>query len=136
MSVFTHPRFLSYVMWADAASCVGCGALQLVFTDHMAGVTGLGAPLLAATGWFLIAYAVAAAFIASRRQPPRGPIAVVVLGNVAWAAACAGLALSGVFALSAFGWAWLGLQAGTVLVLAELQWTGLRQGRAGSMAKA
>ena len=136
MSVFTHPRFLSYVMWADAASCAGCGALQVLFTDQVAATTGLGAPLLAATGWFLIAYAIAAAFIASRQQPPRGLIAVVVLGNLAWAAGCACLALSGIYQPSAAGWGWLGLQAGTVLVLAELQWTGLRRGPAGRIANA
>jgi hypothetical protein len=59
----------------------------------------------------------------------RALIAVVALGNVGWAVACAGLAIAGPFQLSIWGAAWLWLQAATVLGLADLQWTGLRRSR-------
>jgi hypothetical protein len=92
--------------------------------------------LLAGTGWFLLAYALVAgaiASIASRVASPasmaRALIAVVALGNVGWAVACAGLAIAGPFQLSLWGAAWLWLQAATVLGLADLQWTGLRRSR-------
>lgn len=129
MSVFASPRFLSRVMWADAASCVGTGALQLGFTAPLAGLTGLPAGLLAATGWFLVAYGLLAAWMGSRAVPPRTLIGLVVIGNVGWAVGCIALMASGLLPLTALGLAWIGLQAVTVVVLAELQWMGLRHGR-------
>lgn len=97
MSVFASPRFLPNVMWADAASCAATGALQVAFTDALARLTGLPAPLLMGTGVFLLAYAALAAFMASRSTPPRALIGLVVVGNFGWAVACVALLVSGMF---------------------------------------
>ncbi len=132
MSIFASPRFLPRVMWADAASCAATGALQLVFADALAGLTGLPATLLVGTGAFLLAYAAAAAFMASRRSPPRTLIGLVIAGNFAWALASIVLLASGLFALSAVGFAWVLAQVACVVVLAELQWIGLRRTRSSS----
>ncbi|MBJ2158844.1 hypothetical protein [Variovorax sp. IB41] len=129
MSVFASPRFLPNVMWADAASCAATGALQVVFTDALAQLTGLPAALLMGTGVFLLAYAALAAFMATRSTPPRALIGLVIAGNFGWAVACAALLVSGVFAVTALGMAWVLAQALCVVVLAELQWTGLRRTR-------
>ena len=125
----SSPRFLSHVMWADAASCAATGALQLAFTAPMARFTGLPAGLLAATGVFLLAYAAAAAWMASRATPPRTLIGLVALGNLGWAAGCALLLAAGPVHATVPGVAWVVAQAVTVVVLAELQWTGLRRTR-------
>lgn len=130
MSVFASPRFLPNVMWADAASCAATGALQVALTGALAALTGLPAPLLAGTGVFLLAYAAVAALMASRRTPPRTLIGLVVSGNFGWAAACIALLVSGLFPVTAIGVAWVLAQAVCVIVLAELQWTGLRRTRA------
>jgi hypothetical protein len=132
MSVFASPRFLPNAMWADAASCAATGALQVAFTDALERLTGLPVPLLMGTGVFLLAYAAAAAFMATRRTPPRTLIGLVVVGNLGWAAACAALLMSGVFAVTVLGMAWVLAQALCVLVLAELQWMGLRRTRSGA----
>ena len=132
MSVFASPRFLHRVMWADAASCAATGALQVALTDTLARLTGLPAPLLMATGVFLLAYAAAAAWMASRSTPPRALIGLVAAGNFGWAVGCVALLMSGIFAVSALGIAWVMAQALCVMVLAELQWTGLRRTRAGA----
>ena len=132
MSVFASPRFLPNVMWADAASCAATGALQLAFTGALARLTGLPAPLLLGTGVFLLAYAAAAAFMATRRTPPRTLIGLVVVGNFGWAVGCIALLMSGMFAISALGMVWVLAQALCVVVLAELQWTGLRRTRGGA----
>jgi len=129
MSIFASPRFLPNVMWADAASCAATGALQVAFTGALARLTGLPEALLMGTGVFLLAYAAAAAFMASRSTPPRTLIGLVVAGNFGWAAACAVLLVSGAFPVTALGTAWVIAQAVTVVVLAELQWTGLRRTR-------
>ena len=137
MSVFASPSFLRRVMWADAASCVATGALQVTCTGPLARLTGLPASLLMGNGVFLLAYAAAAAFIASRGTPPRTLIGLVVVGNFSWALACIALMVSGMFALRALGVAWLLAQVICVVVLAELQWIGLRRSRSnGRMALA
>jgi hypothetical protein len=128
-SIFASPRFLSRVMGVDAASCAATGALQLGFTDQLARLTGLPAGLLIGTGVFLLAYAAAAAAMALRATPPRTLIALVAIGNFGWAAACAALLASGVFAVTALGMAWVIAQAVTVVLLAEAQWMGLRATR-------
>ena len=138
-SLFASPRFLSRVMWADAASCAATGALQVGFTDALARLTGLPGGLLVGTGLFLLAYAAAAAAMARRATPPRTLIGLVAVGNFGWAAACAALLASGVFAVTALGVAWVIAQAVTVVLLAEAQWMGLRatrQPRAGLAASA
>ena len=129
MSVFASPSFLPRVMWADAASCAATGALQVAFTGALARMTGLPAPLLVGTGVFLLAYAAAAAFMASRSTPPRTLIGLVAVGNFGWALACIALLVSGAFALSALGLAWVLAQVACVVLLAELQWIGLRRSR-------
>ena len=131
MSVFASPRFLPRVMAADAASCAATGALQLVFTGALARLTGLPAPLLLATGVFLLAYAAAAAWMATRDEPPRRLIGLVAAGNFAWAVGCIALLAVAGAAITALGWAWVLAQALTVVVLAELQWMGLRRTRPG-----
>jgi hypothetical protein len=119
MSRFASPRFLPRVMAVDAASCAATGALQLAFTDAMARLTGI----------FLLAYAAAAAWMASRDEPPRRLIGLVIIGNFAWAAACVALLAVMGTSIGALGWAWVLAQALTVVVLAELQWMGLRRSR-------
>lgn len=128
-SLFASPRFLSRVMWVDAASCAATGALQVGFTDALARLTGLPGGLLLGTGLFLLAYAAAAAAMARRATPPRTLIGLVAIGNFGWAAACAALLASGLFAVTALGTAWVVAQAVTVVLLAEAQWMGLRATR-------
>lgn len=128
-SFFASPRFLSRVMWVDALSCAATGVLQVGFTDALARLTGLPGGLLLATGLFLLAYAAAAAAMARRATPPRTLIGLVAIGNFGWAAACAALLASGLFAVTALGTAWVVAQAVTVVLLAEAQWMGLRATR-------
>lgn len=127
MSIFASPRFLSRVMWADAASCAATGTAQLLFTASLARLTGLPAALLVGTGIFLLVYALAGAAMASRAKAPRTLIGLVALGNVGWAVACIGLMFGSALPLvTLLGKLWLGGQVLAVVVLADLQWAGLR----------
>ena len=126
MSMFASPRFLPRVMWADAASCAASGALQLVAGQPLSDVTGLPLALLQSTGWFLLGYALLAAWMAARSPVPRRLIGLVVVGNLGWAVGCVALLAFGGLGLSAWGTAWVLAQAVVVVVFAELQWTGLR----------
>ena len=129
MSIFAPPRFLPRVMAADAISCAATGALQLGLADMLARLTGLPVPLLTGTGAFLLAYAALAAWMARRPIPPRRLIGLVVFGNLAWAAGAVALLASGLVAQTTLGVAWVLAQAVVVVVLAQLQWIGLRATR-------
>lgn len=129
MSIFASPRFMPRVMAADALSCAATGALQLGLTEMLARLTGLPVPLLTGTGVFLLAYAALAAWMASRPAPPRRLIGLVVAGNLAWAVGGVALLASGLVAHTVLGVAWVLAQAVVVVVLAQLQWAGLRATR-------
>ena len=126
MSIFASSRFLPRVMAADALSCAATGALQLGLADALSQWTGLPAALLTGTGVFLLPWALLAAWIARRPVPPRRPIGLVAIGNLAWAGGCGALLTSGPVTLTAWGVAWVLAQAVVVVGLAALQWRGLR----------
>lgn len=134
MSLFASPLFLRRVLLADSASCIATGALQLAFTEGLSQWLRLPAPLLAATGAFLLAYAVLVGIVATRRPIPRGWVWLFVAGNAGWAVGCVALVASGVLSPSSLGMAWVLAQAATVAVLAELQWMALRARRPAAFA--
>ena len=130
MSLFSSPNFLRNVLWADAASCMACGLLQVFFTGPMIDLLGLPAGLLAYSGEFLLLYGAAVAFLAMRKPPPPAVVWRLVIGNVGWALACVAVLLGGGMTPTGLGKAYVAVQALTVAVLAELQCFALRQGRA------
>ncbi len=131
MTVLSSPRFLRNVLLADATTGLGSGVLQLLFTGTMASMLGLPAALLTATGIFLLAFAAALAFLATRQPIPRAPVWIVVVGNMGWVVGCVVLLASGVFPVTSLGMAYLLVHAVTVFIMAELEWMGLRRAPAG-----
>lgn len=129
MSILASSRFLPRVMWADAASCAATGALQLLAARPLEALTGLPLALLTGTGVFLLLYALLAGWIARRQPVPRTLIGLIALGNLGWALACALLIFGSGLMLSGWGVAWVAAQALVVIVLADLQWLGLRATR-------
>ncbi|MFC5521382.1 hypothetical protein [Polaromonas jejuensis] len=126
-SFISSPNFLRNVLRVDALSCVACGLLQVALTGTMARLLGLPETLLAYTGEFLLMYAAAVAFISTRKPVPRSLVWALVAGNLAWAAGCVLLLVSGRVSPSMLGLAYVVVQALTVAVLAELQFFGLRR---------
>ena len=127
MSMFSSPLFLRRVLLLDALSCLACGLLQLLLNQSMVQWLALPAALVTGTGIFLLAYAAAVAFIATRQPPPRAVVWVLVGGNLVWAVDCVLLLASGWVSPSTLGTAYVLMQAVTVALLAELQWMGLRR---------
>jgi hypothetical protein len=131
MNVLASPRFLSTVLWLDAASCAATGVLQLAAPATLSAWFGLPAPLLTASGWLLLAVAAYAALVA---RAPRAPLVwIMVIGNAAWLLGCVELLLTGA-AGTAFGVAWVVLQALVVGVLGELEWLGMKRAPSAAMA--
>jgi len=130
MSIFSNPRFLPRVMRADAASCAATGVLQLALAQPLAALLHLPAPLLQGTGAFLVGYAAVAAWLATRNPRAaftRAAVGVIAMGNFGWAVGCIALLAAGGLAPTGWGIAWVLAQVATVVVLAELQWLGLRR---------
>lgn len=132
MSLFASPRFLPTVLRVDAASCAATGALQLAGAPRLADWFGLPAPLLTATGAFLLAVC-AYALWASRMPIRRPAVLLLVAGNALWVLGCVALLAVGA-ATTPLGQAWLVVQAVAVGLLAELEWSGLRRAPAAAWA--
>lgn len=77
---------LKRVLFLDAASCLGMGALLAAASAALAAPLGIAAPILFGAGLFLLPVALFIAFVASR--PALRPLLVwlVVAGNVLWVA--------------------------------------------------
>ncbi len=131
MNPTSSTRFLSTVLWVDAASCLATGLVQLAAPTALSAWFGLPEGLLAATGWMLLAVA---AFAAVAARTPRPPLVwMMIVGNAAWLLGCAELLLTGA-AGTALGVAWLVMQGLVVGVLGELEWLGLKRAPATAMA--
>jgi len=129
MPLTSSSNFLRYVLWADAVSCLACGSLQVVLPGSLGKWFGLSPMLLVDTGAFLLLYGGVVAFLATRTRVSSVIIRLLIVGNIAWGAACVAGILGVGMEPAALGKAYLVVQALTVVVLAELQYFGLRQGR-------
>lgn len=126
MSIFASPRFLRYVLLADAASGAATALLQLTAGAALASLLGLPQGLLVASGLLLLAYVALASYLANCEPVPRAPTWLLIAGNWAWVVACVGLLVAG-SATTVYGQAYLVVQAVAVAALAELQWMGLHR---------
>ena len=128
MPLISSSNFLRYLLWADAISCLACGLLQVALPGSLGKWLGLSPILLADTGTFLLLYGGAVAFLATRTRVSRAIIRLLIAGNVAWGMACMAGVLDVGMEPTVLGKAYLVAQTLTVVVLAELQYLGLRQG--------
>lgn len=132
MSVFTYltsPAGLRRVLWFDAISGMGTGALQVAASGPLSQLLGLPEPLLRGSGMTIFAFVALAAWLAMQRTSSRAGLALLVVSNFAWSLGCLWLALGGAAGATALGVGYLLVQVVVVAALAELQWVGLRQGR-------
>jgi hypothetical protein len=100
---------LRIVLWADAASCLICGLLQVSFVRPLSQYLSLAPALLAGTGDFLLLYGAGVAFLATRARAP-----------------AVGILLASDVQPTVLGY--ILAQALTVLLLARLQYVYVRSG--------
>jgi len=127
MSLFASPRFLRQVLLLDAATGLGSGALQLGAPAALPAWTGLPAALLLESGVFLLLYAASLFWLAGRRPIPAAGVWLLVVGNLAWGVVCVALMLGPWVQPTGWGLAYLALHAVSVLLMAGLQWIGVRR---------
>lgn len=130
----TMTPFLRNVLRIDAALS-GLTALALMAdAEPLAAWTGLPAVALQGIGVALVPWVGLLAWLASRASVPGVAIGTVIALNFVWALDCALAAFGIVGSPQGLGMAVLAIQAVGTVVLAELEWVGLR--RASAVASA
>lgn len=130
-----HPsRFLRYALIADALACSVLVVLQLSLPEQLASYLQLSSMLLIGSGVFLAAYVGLLIVLANSKSVWKALVGLVVAGNVAWALGC--LALASLTGPSRLGVAYLVAQAVFVLVIARMEWLGLKRSHVAAQAHA
>ena len=128
-SNLNSPNALRRALLLDAAASGAMGVLFLLAAASLAGLLGLPVALVRYVGAFLIPFAAALLWIATRSNVPAAVIRIIVVGNVLWVAASVFLLVSGVVNPSPLGEAVVLAQAAAVLVFAFLEYAGLTKHR-------
>lgn len=126
MKAIVPSPFLRQVLRADAAVSLAVAVPQVLGASALQAPLDLPGALLAGSGVFLFGYAALLLVMARSRTVWLPLLALVIAGNVGWAAACAALpALD--LASGAFGKLYLLAQAVAVLAFAWLEYVGVRR---------
>jgi hypothetical protein len=117
--------FLRRVLALDSLSCVAMGLLMGLGAASLAPLFGLPEPLVRTAGLVLLPLAAFIFWLATRPNPPRALVWVVILGNLAWTAES--FVTLGQSQTTALGTAFVSAQAVAVLGLALLEYVGIRK---------
>jgi hypothetical protein len=129
MSLIAPSRTLRHALIADAIISGGAGLLQVAGGTTVVSLLGMPPSLVLGSGLFMLVYAAALVGLA-RAQALRGlSMAIVVVGNFAWADACIALSAFDVVSQTPLGTAWLIVQGLAVTALAAWQGIGWRTSR-------
>ena len=124
-AILDRTAFLRRVLMVDAATCVAMGLLLTLFATPLSTLLGLPPVLLAYAGASLFPTGGFMAWLALRRDASRWGAWVVILGNAGWVAGSVLVLL--LASPTAIGYAFVIAQAVVVVLLAELEYTGLRR---------
>lgn len=127
MKWFTSVSFLRRVLIIDAASSGLMGLALILFPDHLARMLELPAQLMSETGTILLPFAAFLAFLATRAEPARPAVWMVIALNMLWAVGSIALPVTAWVVPNAAGYAFIIGQAFAVAVLGELEYVGLRK---------
>jgi glucose uptake protein GlcU len=136
MSYDQTSNFLRRALILDALASGATGLLMIAGADLVEGLLGLPAALLRGAGLVLVPYVAFVVYAGTRESISRPAVWIIIIANVAWAAASALLLVSGWVAPTALGYAFVIAQAVVVALLGELQYMGLRRGLRGPVATA
>lgn len=130
MSRVAPSTFLRRALLADALVSAAAGVAMSAGAGLLAPLLALPPGLLLGAGFTLFPWTAALLWLARQPAVPKAAVWTVIALNALWAIESAWVALGGEFRPSALGQGFIALQALTVIVLAELEWIGLRRGRA------
>jgi hypothetical protein len=121
--VATLPRetLLRLVLRLDAAVTGAKGVAYLAAAEPLEDLLGVSAGLLRPIGAFLVLFAAAVWFVATRRVVPRTAVLAIATANAVWALGSLVFAAAGASSPSTVGTVWVLLQALVVGSFAALQ---------------
>ena len=119
--------FLRRALALDSASCALLGILLTAAAAPLAPVFGLSEELLRGAGMVLLPLAAFFAWLASRPAPASPLVWLVIVGNIAWTAESLVLLAQQSERVTTLGGLFVSAQALAVLVLAGLEYTGLKR---------
>lgn len=125
----TYSNFLRNVLKLDCATCLGSAALLVPGAGALAGPLGIPAAILSMAGLALIPIGLFMGWLGLRGHGPAALVQLVIFGNVGWVAASL-ILVAALPSMLPLGAAFVIGQAVVVLVLAILEWRGLRQSSA------
>jgi hypothetical protein len=130
MSSFIPSPFLRQVLIADAVTSAASGVLMFAGSGFLAGILGLPASLLSYAGLSLLPFAALVGLAASRPSLPRVAVWAIIACNAVWALDSIAILFTGWTAPNTLGQVFIVAQALVVLLLAELEYMGMRRSTA------
>jgi len=119
--------FVRRVLLVDAATCVAMGLLLSLASDMLSPLLELPSALLQYAGLSLFPIAAFMAWVAMGPNLSRLGVGLVIAGNALWVVASIVLLVSDWVDPSLLGYVFVIAQAATVVLLAELEYVGLRK---------
>lgn len=127
MTSIRPSSLLRRVLAIDAVFSGASGIAMIVFADLLANLLQLPAELISEAGMVLVPFAAFVGFVASRSEPARFAVWIVIALNVVWVVDSIVLLFTGWVAPNALGYAVVIAQAAGVLALADLEYMGLKR---------
>jgi hypothetical protein len=127
MSLVQSSPLLRTALALDAAACAGMGLMLAAAAGPLAAPFGLPVELLRGAGLVLLPCAALLGWFASRRALPRLAVYAVIGVNLLWIADSVAILLTGWFAPTGPGIAFVLAQAAAVAIVTELEAVGLKR---------
>lgn len=118
---------LRRVLLVDAATCIAMGLFLVILAQPLAPMLGLPALLLEIAGAVLFPIAAFMLWAATREGVLQSGARLVVAGNAAWVAGSLALLIGDWAAPTPLGYAFVIVQAAVVVLLAGMEYWGLRR---------
>jgi hypothetical protein len=130
MTSIRPSSLLRRVLVVDAVSSGAMGVAMVAFAELLADQLQLPVDLLSEAGIVLLPFAAFVAFVASRSEPSRIAVWVIIALNAVWVIDSIVLMFTGWVAPNALGYLFVVAQAAAVLLFADLEYLGLKRSTA------
>ena len=129
MTSIRASALLRRVLIVNAVTSGASGIAMIVFAELLANLLQLPVDLISEAGIVLLPFAAFVGFVASRSEPARFAVWAIIALNVVWFVDSIGLLFTGWVTPNGPGYAVVIAQAVGVLVLADLEYMGLKRSR-------
>jgi len=127
MTSIRASSLLRRVLVVDAVFSGVSGIAMIMFAELLASLLQLPVDLISEAGIVLLPFAAFVGFVASRSEPSRFAVWAIIAINIVWAVDSIVLLFTGWVAPNALGYAVVIAQAAGVLVLADLEYMGVKR---------